>query len=99
MVGQKVVASRLPAMSMGEFEMSMSRRLHVAIPEALDARLRRMARRLGISKAEYVRRVLASSLRKPLKRPGRDPLAELAALKAPTGDIDEILAEIIAGRS
>jgi len=32
-------------------------------------------------------------------RRGSDPLARLAALEAPTGDIDQMLEEIEAGRS
>ena len=78
----------------------MSHRLQVLIPEELDARIRKAADRERISKGEWVRRAIEAVLRSGTDRPGgADPLARLSGLEAPTGDIDQILAEIQAGRS
>lgn len=53
-----------------------------------------------MSKGEWVRRALEESLRRGGKhRSGSDPVARLAKLNAPTADIDQMLAEIEAGRS
>jgi hypothetical protein len=75
----------------------MSHRLQVLIPEELDARLRKAADRARVSKGRWVRqaleRILASG------DAAADPLATLANLDAPTGDIEQILGEIESGRS
>lgn len=49
-----------------------------------------------MSKGAWVRKVLEAAL--DHEATGPDPLARLAALDAPTGDIDEMLTEIEAGR-
>jgi len=72
----------------------MSRRLQVLIPEQLDARIRKAARRNRVSISEWVRRALEEALR---RRP--DPPTQLASLDAPTADIEVMLREIEAGRS
>lgn len=72
-------------------------RLQVLIPEGLDARIRKAASRRRISKGEWVRRAIQKSLESG--GPDTDPLSELARLNAPTADIDDMLAEIEAGRS
>jgi len=72
-------------------------RLQVLIPPGLDARVRKAAQRQGISKGEWVRRALEEALAKGTRGP--DPLARLSAIGAPTADIDQMLAEIEAGRS
>lgn len=78
----------------------MSRRLHVLVPLELDARLRQVAQRRRISKAEFVRRVLEESLRQAVSEKGAvDPLGQLSSLRAPTGDLQQILTEIASGRS
>jgi hypothetical protein len=74
----------------------MSHRLQVLIPKGLDARLTKAAQRGGISKGEWVRRALESALVAGL--PQTDPLTDLASLGGPTADIDQMLAEIEAGR-
>ncbi len=74
----------------------MSQRLQVLIPEGLDARIAKAAQRGRISKGEWVRRVLESALNDNAHAP--DALARLASLGAPTADIDQMLAEIEAGR-
>ena len=74
-----------------------SSRLQVLVPPGLDARVRKAAQRQGISKGEWVRRVLEEALTK--EKRGPDPLARLASLGAPSADIERMLAEIEAGRS
>jgi hypothetical protein len=53
-----------------------------------------------MSKGEWVRRALEESLRRSGKGgPNADRVARLVKLNAPTADIDQMLAEIEAGRS
>ena len=73
----------------------MSHRLQVLVSPELDARLRKAAQRLGVSKGEWVR----AAVERALATGAEDPLQRLAALDAPTGDIGDMLAEIEAGRS
>lgn len=75
----------------------MSNRLQVLIPERLDARVRKASQRSRISKGEWVRRAIERALAEEGSAP--DPLMQLASLGAPTADIDQMLAEIEAGRS
>lgn len=74
----------------------MSHRLQVLIPKSLDAAIRKAAERRRLSKGEWVRQAIELGL--GAERQARDPLAKLASLKAPTGDIERLLAEIHAGR-
>ena len=74
----------------------MSSRLQVLLPEGLDARLRKAAQRSRMSKGQWVRRAIEQALASGQVEP--DPLARLASLGAPTADIDQMLAEIEAGR-
>jgi hypothetical protein len=75
----------------------MSNRLQVLVPEDLDAAIRKAAARQRLSKGEWVRRAIDRALTE--ERSVGDPLASLAALEAPTADIDQMLAEIEAGRT
>lgn len=75
----------------------MSHRLQVLIPESVDARIRKAAQRSGLSKGEWVRRAIERALAE--RQAAEDPLERLARLGAPTADIDQMLAEIEAGRS
>ena len=75
----------------------MSNRLQVLISASLDARLRKAAQRNRLSKGEWVRRAIERQLEDP--RLPADPLVTLAALGGPTGDVEQMLAEIEAGRS
>ena len=78
----------------------MSHRLQVLIPPKLDAQLQKAAQRSRVSKGEWVRRALEESLRRSEKGGGQsDALSRLASLKAPTSNIEKMLAEIEAGRS
>lgn len=72
-------------------------RLQVLVPPGLDARVRKAAQRQGVSKGAWVRRALDDALKREVRAP--DPLERLASLGAPTADIDEMLAEIEAGRT
>ena len=74
----------------------MSHRLQVLIPESLDAAIRKAAERRNLSKGEWVSRAIELGLE--TERQARDPLAKLASLKAPTGSIEQLLAEIHAHR-
>jgi hypothetical protein len=74
----------------------MKHRLQVLIPEQLNARITRAARRQRTSKGEWVRRVLEENLRRGGDQP--DPLEQMRALNGPTADIEQMLAEIEAGR-
>jgi hypothetical protein len=74
----------------------MSIRLQVLIPEGLDARVRKASQRSRLSKGAWVRRAIERAMIDD--RLPADPLAKLAGLGAPTGDIDQMLAEIEAGR-
>jgi hypothetical protein len=74
----------------------MSHRLQVLIPEALDARIAKAAQRRRVSKGEWVRGAIEQALDFGPRE--IDPLQRLESLGAPTGDIDQMLAEIEAGR-
>jgi len=75
----------------------MSNRLQVLVPAGLDAQISKAAQRGGVSKGEWVRRAIERELTGGHAE--LDPVARLAALDAPTGDIAQMLAEIEAGRS
>jgi hypothetical protein len=75
----------------------MSSRLYVPVPPALDAQVRKAAQTRGVSKGEWVRRALEDALEREVRGP--DALARLSSLEVPTADIDQMLAEIEAGRS
>jgi len=72
-------------------------RLQILIPPDLDAELRKSAQRQGISTGEFVRRAIRNSLPQS-KSKDQDPIARLASLGAPTGDIEQMLGEIERGR-
>lgn len=74
----------------------MSTRLQVLVSPGLDARLRKAAQRRGVSKGEWVRQALERELAAGDR--GVDPLERLGSLGAPTADVEQMLAEIEAGR-
>ena len=74
----------------------MSARLQVLIPETLDRRIRKAAQRTRLSTGAWVRQAIERALAND--RPAGDPLDKLGALGAPTGDLEQMLAEIEAGR-
>ena len=79
----------------------MGHRLHVLIPEELDARIEKVALRDRTSKGAWVRRAIEAALEQSAsqKSGSVDPLFRLASLQAPTADIDDMIAEIGSGRS
>ena len=74
----------------------MSSRLQVLVSPSLDRRVHKAAERARISKGEWVRRAIECALADP--RAVTAPVESLARLGAPTGDIEQMLAEIEAGR-
>jgi Ribbon-helix-helix protein, copG family len=74
----------------------MSHRLQVLIPEGLDARITKAAQRRRVSKGEWVRDAIEQVLDAGPREV--DPLQRLESLGAPTADIEQMLAEIEAGR-
>jgi len=77
----------------------MSHRLQVLIPPELNAELQKSSARMGVSTGEFVRRALRKAVHSQGSgKAGDDPVAKLALLGAPTGDIDQMLEEIERGR-
>jgi hypothetical protein len=76
----------------------MGHRLQVLISPDLNTQIDIAALRSRGSKSEWVRRPLKSSLRRGGNGIQTNPVERLAALACPTGDIDQILAEINEGR-
>ena len=70
--------------------------MQVLIPPGLETRIRKAAQRKGISKGKWVREAIERVLSEG--DTSVDPLARLGSLGAPTADIDQMLAEIEAGR-
>ena len=66
------------------------------VPEALERRVRKAAQRRQLSTGAWVREAIERMLDDD--RPAADPLAKLGSLGGPTGDIDQMLAEIESGR-
>ena len=74
----------------------MSSRLQIIVPEALERHIRAAAQRSRLSTSAYVRRAIERALAE--ERSTGDPLERLSGLGAPTGDIEQVLAEIETGR-
>jgi hypothetical protein len=74
----------------------MSSRLQIIVPEALERRIRASAQRSRLSTSAYVRRVIERALVE--EQSTGDALDRLSGLEAPTGDIEQMLAEIETGR-
>lgn len=74
----------------------MSTRLQVLVPEALQRRIRQAAERRRLSAGALVREAVEHYLADD--HGADDPLDRLSRLEAPTGDVDQMLAEIDAGR-
>ena len=72
------------------------RHLQVLIPKSLDVRIEQAAERDRVSKGEWVRRAIERALAE--KRPSRSALTGLLSLDAPTGDTEQMLAQIEEGR-
>ena len=80
---------------------SMSTRLQIVMSEAEVASLRRVARRAGLTVSEWARRALRAA-RDTQAGPSPDSrleaLARALRCNHPTGDIDDMLADIERGR-
>jgi hypothetical protein len=74
----------------------VSYRLQVLVPDALARRIRKEAQRRRLATGAWVRQAIERALADP--QAAADPLDRLAGLGAPTADIDQMLAEIDAGR-
>jgi predicted transcriptional regulator len=74
----------------------MSTRLQIIVQDGLDRRLRKAAQRSRLSTSAWVRQAIERALADD--RPAPDPLERLSCVGAPTSDIDQMLAEIEAGR-
>lgn len=80
----------------------MSKRLQVLLDEPELRTIQRLARREGMTTADWVRRALRSAQE---RETGSDPRPKLAAIRAasqhafPTADIEDMLAEIARGRA
>ena len=80
---------------------SMSTRLQIVMSEAEVASLRQVARRAGLTVSEWARRALRAARD---SQAGPSPASRLEALDRallcnhPTGDIDDMLADIERGR-
>lgn len=74
----------------------MSIRLQILVPEALERRVRKAAQRRQLAMGAWVREAIERALTEGT--PADNPLEKLSRLGAPTGDIDQMLAEIEAGR-
>ncbi len=70
----------------------MSHRLQVLIPEELELALAQAAARERVSKGQFVRSAIEAALAQRIA--DADPVATLAAINAPTADIEQIVAEI-----
>jgi hypothetical protein len=70
--------------------------MQILLPEGLNARVGKAAQRSRVSKGEWIRRAIEQALSGGQAAP--DPLDRLSALGGPTADIDQMLAEIEAGR-
>ena len=77
----------------------MSSRLQILVSEALDSEVRKAAERARLPMGAWVRRAIEEKLEREDAGLPPDPLAALGELRAPTGDIEAMLAEIEAGRS
>lgn len=76
----------------------MSKRLQVLIPGSLDAVVQKAAKRARISKGEWVRRAIELALRQEREGPRGGAVDRLAALEAPTADIEQMIEQTEAGR-
>jgi hypothetical protein len=71
-------------------------RLQILVPALLERRVRKAAQRRRLSTSAWVREAIERALADD--RPALDPLDRLSRLGAPTGDIEQMLSEIEAGR-
>ena len=75
----------------------MSIRLQILVPETLDRRIDKAAQRSRLSTSAWVRQAIERALAEDGH--AGEALDRLTRLEAPTADIEQMLAEIEAGRS
>jgi len=73
--------------------------LEVSVSASLHHRLREAARQSQVAIEVWVRRAIEERLERESRRSQVDPLAALRTVEGPTADIDDMIAEIAAGRS
>lgn len=73
----------------------MGYRLQVMVSDRLYARLKKVAERWRMAPAAFARRAIERAL---ITNSSDDPVTQLETLNAPSGDIDQVLSEIDAGR-
>ena len=75
----------------------MAEMTRLSIDDALEERVRAAAEQQHMSAAEWLRQAVERALGDAPQ--AADPLARLASIEAPTADIEEMLAQIDAGRA
>ena len=73
--------------------------LQVSVSESLYDRIREAARRSNVPTAVWVREAIEERLEREFRRSSEEALEAMCKLDAPTADIDDMLAEIAAGRA
>lgn len=71
----------------------------VAVPESLYRRLHEAAERSHVALAEWVREAIEECLEREFRGSSEEALDAMRKLDAPTADIDDMIAEIAAGRA
>ena len=74
-------------------------RLQVSVSESLYDRIREAAGRSNVSMAVCIREAIEERLEREFRRSYEEALKALGELDAPTADIDDMIAEIAAGRA
>lgn len=74
-------------------------RLEVSVSASLHHRLREAARQSQVAMEVWVRRAIEERLERESRRSQVDALAALGKIEGPTANIDDMIAEIAAGRS
>ena len=79
----------------------MARRLQILLDEAEHLEIRKAAERQGLSIAEWVRQTLRTARRAETEKVSAKlrAVADAAAHDFPTGEIEEMLGDVEAGRS
>lgn len=90
------MSHQFPAPDIDQMLAEIATGQQILVPEALQRRVSKAAQRRRLSTSAWVREAIERSLAE--NPPAVDPLERLGSLGAPTGDIEQMLAEIDAGR-
>ena len=71
----------------------------VSVSESLYDRIQEAAGRSNVSMAVWVREAIEERLEREVRRSSEEALEAMSKLDAPTADIDDMIAEIAAGRA